>query len=191
MACDPQDLSEPASSPLVPSRELSPVHIGPQILGRIIVDHQLHTLHINATGSRVRAHQPGSMGGWELVGTPAGHHRDTLPPREAFLDKGQGLTAGFFPAQTASGCPSSGLARSGRRTQPRSHPQKLAAAGRACTEKTPQMGVAQAPPAPPTSHRPHLCEFSRELVKHRTLESFLCRSRCRMTSGLNRRRQGT
>lgn len=38
---------------------------------------------------------------------------------------------------------------------------------------------------------PHLWEFSRELVKQSTLEKLRCRMRCRTTSGLERRLQGT
>lgn len=38
---------------------------------------------------------------------------------------------------------------------------------------------------------PHLWEFSRELVKQRTLEKFISKTRCRTTNGLERRLQGT
>lgn len=56
------------------------------------------------------------------------------------------------------------------------------------------MGQGQHPsPCPPcAAHpQPHLCEFSRELVKQRILEKPRCRTRCRTTKGLARRRQGT
>ena len=56
--------------------------------------------------------------------------------------------------------------------------------------------AAAEPPLPPLLHppwaaRPHLCEFSRELVKQRTREKFISKIRCRMTNGLKRRLQGT
>ena len=42
----------------------------------------------------------------------------------------------------------------------------------------------------PSAARSHLWEFSRELVKQRTLEKFISRIRCRMTNGFKRRLQG-
>lgn len=49
----------------------------------------------------------------------------------------------------------------------------------------------EATSAAPAQPGPHLWEFSRELVKQRTLEKPISRTRCRTTSGLELRLQGT
>ena len=41
----------------------APVHVGPQVLGGIVVDHQLHALHVDAAGHGVSADETGEIQG--------------------------------------------------------------------------------------------------------------------------------
>lgn len=41
----------------------APVHVGPQILWGIVVDHQLHALHIDATGRDISADETAGIQG--------------------------------------------------------------------------------------------------------------------------------
>lgn len=47
----PRDAGSLPTPPDTPGRALSPpspVHVGPQVLGRVVVDHQLHGPHVDA-----------------------------------------------------------------------------------------------------------------------------------------------
>lgn len=135
-----------------------PVHVGPQVLWGIIVDYQLHTLHINASSSSICADKADET---QAVGLRARSKHPLVPTLPGLIPSlswksaaqelegpnntpalysrsslvFQVLTAGSFPVQIASRFSSFGQAHSGRRIQPHSHPQKLVLIGRAWVEK--------------------------------------------------------
>lgn len=58
-----------------PLRPPSPVHVGPQVLGGVVVDHQLHALHVDATSRGVCADE--AVGTRRAVGPARGGGTDT------------------------------------------------------------------------------------------------------------------
>lgn len=64
----------------------SPVHVGPQVLGGVVVDHQLHGPHVDAAGRGVCADEAVGRG---AVGPAMARSQDTpLPPAGDQADPG-------------------------------------------------------------------------------------------------------
>lgn len=76
-------------------------------------------------------------------------------------------------------------------TPPKAWTSRKSLGGKSQRQQGRQGREAASPLLPLCSLGPHLWEFSRELVKQRTLEKFFSRIRCRTASGLVRRLQGT
>lgn len=62
----------------------SPVHVGPQVLGGVVVDDPLHALHVNASSCGVCADEAGEREGlWALPEAGSPPHPPPGPAREA------------------------------------------------------------------------------------------------------------
>lgn len=125
----------------------------------------------------------GQEGLWAL---PGGRGTDT--PRRSTLPGHSQLNLPLL--KLLQNCPPPARPEAGGELGHRHPPEGLDQQEEPVWEK-PWSGLEPASLLPDPQPGPHLWEFSRELVKQRTLEKFMSRMRCRTTSGLARRLQGT
>jgi hypothetical protein len=76
----------------------SPVHVGPQVLRGIEVDHQLHTLHVDTSGSGVCADE---ADGIHALESPMPRSKDTHTCACLPQGGGGGRLQGTFPEASA------------------------------------------------------------------------------------------